>query len=407
MSLRVLALGVFLIALAIRLLALAHFLPRIKPDVDLDAYRSLARSLAQGHGFVASGPGGEMLPQVDRTPVYPLFLAGLMRIGGDRLGLFLGTQCVVGALTCALTVLLAARWLAPKYSALAGLLVALDPNTISRCVDLRTETLFTLLVVAGACALVRRSDKTWAWLLAGLIWSVATLCRPIAIGLWVVALLVAVTERQRRWQFVAFLTGFVSLIVLWSTRNVTLTGHWFFSTAATYNLYVVRASGVEAEREGINHNEMQDRFAPRFLHVEYFKDRKSFETGLHDCRRASREIFTAAPGIAAKQFVLGWFKVLLGPGARSLENSLRDPERNARVWPAVYAVMLAGATLAAIFGAYRLGRPALLLPLLVIYFTLLSGGGGGNSRFRTPMTPMLTILAVAAFHEQRTLHHRN
>lgn len=407
MSLRVTALVVFVVALAIRLVTLAYFLPKLKPDVDLDAYRSLARSLAQGRGFVAPGPGGEVLPQVDRTPVYPSFLAGIMKIGGDRLGLFLAVQCVVGALVCALTVLLAARWLTPKVSALAGLLVALDPNSAVRCVDLRTETLFTLLVVAGACALFWRPDKTWAWWLAGLTWSVATLCRPIAIGLWAVALLAVVLQRQRWLCFAAFAAGFLSLILLWSARNDVLTGRWFFSTAATYNLYIVRASGVEAEQQGISHNEMQDRFAPRFLYVEYFKDRESFEAGLRDCRHAAREILMLSPGLAVKQFVLGWFKVLFGPGARSIENSLRESEGVAKVWPVLYAIALAAVAIAAVVGAYRLGRPALLLPLLAIYFTLLSGGGGGNSRFRTPITPMLTILAVSAFHEKRALHHGN
>jgi hypothetical protein len=401
MSLRVTALVVFIIALAIRLVTLAYFLPKLKSDVDLDAYRSLARSLAQGRGFVAPGPGGEVLPQVDRTPVYPLFLAGLMKLGGDRLGLFLAAQCLVGALTCALTVLLAARWLTTRASALAGLLVALDPNSVVRCVDLRTETVFTLLVVAGAYALVWRSDKAWAWLLVGLIWSVATLCRPIAIGLWVVALFVVVLQRQGWLRFTVFVVGFVPLIVFWSARNHALTGRWFFSTAATYNLYVVRASGVQAERQEISQNEMQDRFAPRFLYVQCFKDRESFETGLRDCRRESREIFASAPGIAAKQFVLGWFKVLFGPGARSIENSLREPQQLGRIRPVAYAIGLAAMAVAAVIGACKLGRPAVLAPLLAVYFALLSGGGGGNSRFRTPITPMLATLAVAGYVERR------
>ncbi len=391
---------VFVVALLLRLGALAYFLPKLNPDVDLDAYRSLARNLAAGRGFVARGPGGEPLPQVDRTPVYPLFLAGLMSAGGDRLGVFLAVQCVLGALTCALTSWLAARWLSPPASLAAGLWVALDPNSVVRCVDLRTETLFTLLIVAGACWLARSPGRAAPWVAAGLIWSVAALCRPIAIAVWVVA--VALAGWQRRWPLaVAFGVGFVPLVGLWSARNAALTGHWFFSTAATYNLYVVRASGVEAERLGVSHNEMQDRFAPRFRSVQFFKDRESFETALRDCRRASREILAASPGIAAKQFVLGWFKVLLGPGARSLDVSLREPVAPARGWPVVYAGALAVLAAAAVAGAIRLGRAACLLPMLVVYFTLLSGGGGGNSRFRVPVTPMLSVLAVAAVPRSR------
>lgn len=146
---------VFVVALAARLLALAVWLPHMKPGVDLDSYRSLAQHLAAGKGFVAVSDAGRELPNVSRTPLYPLFLAGLIRIGGDRLGWFLAVQCVLGALTCLLAVVLGSRWLSRAGAVVSGLLVAIDPNSVMRCVDLRTETLFTLLLVAGLCLLVR------------------------------------------------------------------------------------------------------------------------------------------------------------------------------------------------------------------------------------------------------------
>ncbi|MCX7915629.1 MAG: hypothetical protein N3A53_04930 [Verrucomicrobiae bacterium] len=86
-------------ALVIRFLALGMTLPHLKPDTDLDYYRSLARSMARGEGFTVGG-----VPNVARTPVYPLFLAGLIQIRGDRLAVFLTAQCILGALTCGLTV---------------------------------------------------------------------------------------------------------------------------------------------------------------------------------------------------------------------------------------------------------------------------------------------------------------
>jgi len=128
-----LSIALFGLALVLRLITLMFVLPKLRPDLDLDSYHSLANSLAAGKGFVAVAPNGHELPNVARTPVYPLFLAGLVRVGGDRVGVFLAMQCVLGALTCALTVLLAARWLRPQVSILAGLLVAIDPNSILRC----------------------------------------------------------------------------------------------------------------------------------------------------------------------------------------------------------------------------------------------------------------------------------
>lgn len=387
--------AVFVLALVVRFAALACLLPQLKPDVDLDWYRSLGRHLAAGNGFIARAADGRELPQVDRTPVYPLFLAALIRLGGDHLGLFLAAQCFVGALTCALTALLAMRWLSTGWSGLAGLLVAFDPNAVVRCIDLRTETLFTALIVAGACLLAWRSGKWMACLLTGLVWSVAALCRPIAIGLWVVALAVTMAGRLRWTCLAVFLAGFLPLIGLWMMRNEALTGHWFFSTAATYNLYVVRASGVEAEKEGISPNAMQDRFAQRYHEVQFFVNRPAFEQALRDCRAAAREVVMGSPVIAIRQYAQGWFQLLLGPGAHSLDNSLRQPPQSSRWWPALYGIELLAITIASVAGAIRLGREAVLLTALVLYFLALSGGGGANSRFRVPVTPMLAVLAVA------------
>ena len=59
---------------------------KLRSDVDPDSYRSLARNFAEGKGFVAVAPDGHELPNVARTPAYPLFLAGLIGVGGDRSG---------------------------------------------------------------------------------------------------------------------------------------------------------------------------------------------------------------------------------------------------------------------------------------------------------------------------------
>lgn len=386
---------VFLLALVVRFAALALLLPQFKPDVDLDWYRSLGRNLASGKGFVAQSANGQELPQVDRTPVYPLFLAAIIRLGGDRLGLFLAVQCVVGALTCALTTLLAMRWLSTGWSMLAGLLITFDPNSIARCVDLRTETVFTALIVAGACLLAWRTEAWWPWFLAGLTGSAASLCRPIAIGLWVAAVLVGVAWRVRWTCMGAFMVGFLLLIGPWMARNAALTGHWFFSTASTYNLYVVRASGVAAEKEGISHNAMQDRFAQHYREVQFFVDRLTFERALRECRVAAREIVLGSPMIAARQYVQGWLQLLFGPGPHSLDNSLINPKPPSRWWPPIYGLTLAFVTIAGILGTVRLGRKAVLVPALVLYFVALSGGGGANSRFRAPIMPSLVILAAA------------
>jgi 4-amino-4-deoxy-L-arabinose transferase-like glycosyltransferase len=388
---------VFFVALLVRLLALAYFLPKLNPDVDLDSYRSLGRSLAAGRGFVAPSPDGPVLPNVARTPVYPLFIAGLIQVGGDRLGLFLAMQCVLGAATCALTVVLARRWLSPAAAAAAGLLVAFDPNSVVRCVDLRTETLFTLLLVAGAVALLRRTKDRRSWLTAGVLWSLAALTRPIAVWLWLLVLPVAFVWRARPAGVLVFLAGYLVVLGVWTGRNAILTGRPFVSTIATYNLLMYRAAAMEAQHTGTTLETVQTRWREQLGDLLWFHDRAGFEDQLRQYRQTARQVIGSDPMLASRQVAAGVGKSLFGPGARSLAGSLREPSSSLVWWPRLYAAALVVAFGLAAFGAWGLRREALLPVALALYFLLLAGGPEANSRFRTPITPVLAVLAVAAF----------
>jgi len=391
-------LAVFAVALAIRLLTLTFWLPRLRPDADLDSYRSLAQHLAAGKGFVALSPNGNELPNVSRTPVYPLFLAALMRVGGDRLGLFLAVQCVLGAITCLLTVMLASRWLPLRGATVASLLVAIDPNSIVRCVDLRTETLFTLLLIGGACALARRDKPWWGWVLGGFLWSLAALTRPIAVWLWVVALVVLLgtrlSWRTRTGCFAVFLAGYLVLPGIWAARNTVLTGHCFVSTISTYNLLAYRAAGVEAGRTHQPLETVQQRLLSKSGDLQFFESRAAFDAALQTYRRTATRVLSSAPGLAVKQTALGWGKILFGPGARSIDNMLREPSSPSRWWPPLYTFGLIVAALLSLVGVIKLGREATMMCAVALYLVLLAGGPESNSRFRAPITPVLAILAV-------------
>ena len=393
-----LSIALFGLALVLRLITLMFVLPKLRPDVDLDSYHSLAKSLAAGKGFVAVAPNGHELPNVARTPVYPLFLAGLVRVGGDRVGVFLAMQCVLGALTCALTVVLAARWLRPQVSILAGLLVAIDPNSVLRCSDLRTETVFTLLIVAGACLIAWHPNKKRGWFATGLLWSLAALTRPIAIWIWMVALVI-ILARRCSWRdtaacLAAFLIGYFPLEGVWAARNHALTGRYFISTISTYNL-MFRAVGIKAGAKGQTQEDAEREFCARYGDIQFVESREQFAHSLREYQRVIGEELFSAPGILAKQAVLGCGKLLLGPGVHALDNSLGQTETSSKWWPLVYSAVLLAAALLSLIGVKRLGWEALVPALLLLYFVGLSSGPESNSRFRVPITPLLAVLATA------------
>ncbi|MGD0059037.1 MAG: glycosyltransferase family 39 protein [Verrucomicrobiia bacterium] len=387
--------AVFGVAVMVRLICLAYWMPRLNPDVDMDSYRSLARSVVAGNGFVATGPDGREMPDVGRTPLYPLFLAGLMKLSGDRLGVFLTVQCVLWGMISWLTILLAARWLSWNRAMAAGLLVALDPNAVMRGLDLRTETLFTLVVLGGTCALAWRNERSWGWFWTGLLWSLASLCRPIAVWLWAVALILTIIWHRRVACFAMFLIGFLPLLGLWMARNAAVTGQWFFSTNAADNLLESWAAGVDADRRGVDVVTTRDELRHGVGTVEFFDDRDSFSNRLQNSLHTSRRILLSAPLITLKEAALGWGKLLLGPGQRTLEPSLLKPEPPSRWWPPLYSVALLVVLVLSTVGVWKLGHSALLPGILLLYFVALAGGPVSYSRYRVPITPLLAVLAVA------------
>jgi hypothetical protein len=186
-----------------------------------------------------------------------------------------------------------------------------------------------------------------------------------------------------------------------------LTGHCFVSTTATYNALMYRAAGVEAAGRGVSLDAVQQEFLTRYGDVRFFDGRERFEQTLQAYRRAAFENLSSAALVSTKQTIVGWSKLLLGPGAHALDNSLRHPRAATRWWMPMYTIALAGAILLGAVGAKRLGRESVLPAALVLYFVALAGGPESNSRFRVPITPMLAILAVNAFYEKRHLHHGN
>jgi MFS family permease len=387
--------AIFTVALAARLICLAWWMPKLNPDVDMDSHRSLARNLAAGKGFIAVAPNGRELPNVGRTPLYPLFLAGLAKLGGDRLGVFLAVQCILWGAICLLTTLLASRWLPWNAAIAAGLLVAFDPNAVVRGLDLRTETLFTLLLLSGTCVLAWRNRRPWGWLWTGVLWSLTSLCRPIAVWLWGIALILAIAWRARVACLTMFLVGFLPLLGLWAARNAAVTGRWFFSTNATDNLLESWAAGVEAKQRGVDVAVVQKQLQANIGTVEFFDNRESFEHRLQESRRTSRQILLSAPRLTVQEAALGWGKLLLGPGQRTLEPSLRQPEPPSLWWPPLYSIALGVALILGVAGLWKLGRSALLPGILLLYFVALAGGPVSYSRYRVPITPLLALLAVA------------
>jgi hypothetical protein len=213
--------------------------------------------------------------------------------------------------------------------------------------------------------------------------------------LWVVALVLAFVWRVRRLCLATFLMGFLPLIGVWVARNHAVTGRWFFSTNATDNLLLSWASGVEAAQRGVSVETVQHEFVSKVGLVELFEDRETFTNRLQGSTRTSVSILLGAPVVVLREITKGWARLLLGPGSRTLEPSLRERLPPARWWPPLYSVTLCVWLFLSVVGWWKLGRAALLPGIVLLYLIGLAGGPVSYSRYRVPATPLLAVLAVS------------
>jgi 4-amino-4-deoxy-L-arabinose transferase-like glycosyltransferase len=165
--------GVFLLALVVRLVFVCAFnRPGDYVRSDMWVYDHRARNLLSG----------DLSAWDTFTPVgYPAFVAAVYALSGKSALLVGVVQAFLGALTAALTTLLAERAFGRRELALVlGVLCALHVPGVFYTGFLLTETTFSFLVVSAAAALVYGVDRgsRWAYALTGLLLGAGATVRP-------------------------------------------------------------------------------------------------------------------------------------------------------------------------------------------------------------------------------------
>jgi 4-amino-4-deoxy-L-arabinose transferase-like glycosyltransferase len=205
--------GIFLLAFVLRAIFLLFFTDVWEQGIgDEGDYERIARHFAMT---------GEFMPLSSfRPPLFPLVLGIFYRLGGT-LNLFLWLYVLLSAATAPMVAYGAARLFGHRVGVFAGLLCACDPHLIRQSVHLMTEPLFTLLYLAGGlCLFLGNVSLRPA---AGVLWALATLCRPNLVGLCLIVALVGlwIERRQPKHLAMNLLSIFMFLLVLspWVVRN--------------------------------------------------------------------------------------------------------------------------------------------------------------------------------------------
>lgn len=391
-------------------------------------YEFIAQSIVAGHGF-AFPPGVRWLYLEDepgqqehgatawKEPIYPYFMAGWLKALGPRLGRIAIVLCQVGFLfvTCLLIYRLGAHLFGPAIGMLAALGTALivDLHWIVT-ISMQVPAISGLLLVAALLLLFRYVDNPSLRFAAGigLFLALATLTHAILILLVPIAMLfVFLHGRDGAWierTRPAILVGLTAALAImpWTIRNYVQFGHLIpvqtgfglFANVTTPYLGETYTSGFDPCDDGSP--AVFDAQGPLDA-IQTLRDKDNFthvwQRGLHCVAKRHANVYTTLneherDGLHREQFFrfvreqpLQFIELT---GAKALAYLFDIPVHGRGSIP-LAALGLAGAAMVA-----RRPRMWVFPAVIVAYSIPFILTAPIYYRYRAPLTPLLTLLAV-------------
>lgn len=456
--------GPVIAAAVVRFTLLAIALARSGTDAvlqaDTNSYLIPGRNLLFHGRFFADG-----VPDVLRTPGYPLFLA-LTSFAG------LPAAAVANVLVSVFSVILV--WKLgqtvtgnARIALGAAWIFAFEPLSVASSASLMSETLFLALFLLSLERLAEflRSRRLRVLAVSGLWLTAATFVRPVtyylpvavAVGLFVVLHSTRGLLPRKdvpfpgvaglKWKAPAlFLICTLPWLAAWQIRNKAVSGYSGFSSVSDVNLYFFVAGDLTARTEqrpfanvvrelgysrGTDGGE-QVYLYPSYLSLHPEQSAWTQAQRLAFLHSAAASQIRAHSGVYLRTLLPHIVETVFDPGAGAFNSLLNvgnsrqidglityvSPMRGAvalaNIYPwiaaekASFALAELGLYLLAAWGALRgnLCRDILWLMLgISLYFVALSavaGGAGVAARYRLPVMPVVCLLAAAGAVRSKT-----
>jgi 4-amino-4-deoxy-L-arabinose transferase-like glycosyltransferase len=358
-------------------------------------------------------------PMFVRTPGYPAVLAAILWVTNSQWAIS-PIQAALSVITVLLTLFVVRRLLGPTAGLIAALIVAADPLQFALSGTILTESLTSLLIVgivaAAAIVFIRRPDRVPMRYVAalGALIAIATMFRPTT---WffplvaVVLLAIQFRKLQRRaltTVFLAFLLPIVAVVGGWQLRNHYAVHSWSVAGSAGVTLDCVNAASVEARLAGTSNATERRRLGCSAIGPDLKGKCPPFwdcavqhplanGPGYDEMSSKGLRIMAKHPVQAAKVVVAGAAREVLGPGADTVGRYLHVRSSHALtgvlfVWNLLlWAFALVGAVVA-LRSRWRMFWVFVIS--LLVYVVVVSAGAESGARYRTPIVPLLAILAA-------------
>ena len=232
---------------AVTLVALLHaalFIVYQRPDWDVawsdqGGYQQLGAAMARSGEFTRFPESATFIPEVIRTPGYPAFVAVIYRLFGVSTMPIAIAQAFVFVLICFLVYAIADRVAGRRAAAVAAVMTALFPPLPYYGALVLTEvwTTFVLIAAMLVCLRAIQTGRTRDFVIAGMLFSGATIVRPAFIllpfGLAAAMPMLVAAERNRKrigqWAALAIVAGVT--MIPWFTYNYVYLGRFTLSPA--------------------------------------------------------------------------------------------------------------------------------------------------------------------------------
>jgi len=399
---------------------IAHAEPAAVETPDTAGYLQPAWALVEEGRFSLSP--SDATPMYVRTPGYPAFLAPMLWLTDSEWAIS-PIQAIVSVAAVATTVLVGWRLFGTTVGLVAGAVVAVDPLQFLAAGTIMTESLTTVVLTAivavGAMvfALRRAGDVPLVAVLGlGALVAAATMLRP-TFWFYPVVLLALLAIRFRGLgrrslvtRLLVFLLPIVVVVGGWQLRNHSAVDSWQVSGISDINLYCYNAAEVEASVAGIDYDASRRRLG---CPTEYpnpdgactrtvgygcwMPDPEADGQGFNEWGRKGLDIMLDHPVASARVLGEGVVREIAG-GARSRVSRYLDIDTSMPLTIALSAWVLALWVLAAIGALVGLRSKHRAFWAFVIatigYVILISTGTAGDARFRSPLVPLIALLAA-------------
>lgn len=386
--------------------------PGGQPFSDPAEYDAVAWNLARGAGFALEGAAGPY-PTAFVPPLLPWLASLLYRVVGHQYFAAVLLVAAIGSLLPLLLAALGARVFGSPVGRLAGWLAAVHPLLVFFSGYLLTEVPFcvTLLLALLLTAEWVKTPRPGRALGAGIAWGIASLTRPTALALPLLAAAWAwlplglnLSARGRLRQVVMLLLGAALTVGPWTLRNAVVL-HAFVPVTTGAGQALLDSNNPGAWDHPRSRGGADGALRDELLRTEY---RGLAETEV-DVRARGRAVaflrgrVAEWPAMAAAKLARFW-RLRAEAGTTGSWQAAGSPL--ARLLHAVDPLLLWSlfALPLALWGAgVSLGGPRRWFQSLglwvILYFTAVSVVFFGSLRMRLPVEPLVVLFAAAGLDD--------